>query len=151
MVLGWVLAVGVAVPAFIGLALIPSLKGPQHSDTLGLAMLFVSYGSTFAVQAFTKPVYAIALTLFYFDQRIRKEGFDIEWMMHQAGMVAPPAPEPETIPWLSSAQSPDLAAVVHAVNPSARSEIIVETAIAPNPLQQPDEAIASQPTSGEKR
>jgi len=151
MVLGWVLAVGVAVPAFIGLALIPSLKGPQHSETLGMAMMFVSYGSTFAVQAFTKPVYAIALTLFYFDQRIRKEGFDIEWMMHQAGMVAPPAPEPETIPWLPSAQSPDMAAVVHAVNPSARSEIIVETAIAPNPLQQPDEAIATQPTSGEKR
>jgi hypothetical protein len=151
MVLGWVLAVGVAVPAFIGLALIPSLKGPQHSETLGMAMMFVSYGSTFAVQAFTKPVYAIALTLFYFDQRIRKEGFDIEWMMHQAGMVAPPAPEPETIPWLPSAQSPDMAAAVHPVNPSVRSEIIVETAIAPNPLQQADEAIATQPTSGEKR
>ena len=72
-------------------------------------------------------------------------------MMHQAGMVAPPAPEPETIPWLPSAQSPDMAAAVHPVNPSARSEIIVETAIAPNPLQQPDEAIATQPTSGEKR
>jgi len=113
--------------------------------------MFVSYGSTFAVQAFTKPVYAIALILFYFDQRIRKEGFDIEWIMHQAGMVAPPAPEPETIPWLPSAQSPDMAAAVHPVNPSARSEIIVETAIAPNPLQQPDEAIATQPTSGEKR
>jgi hypothetical protein len=150
-VLGWVLAVGVAVPAFIALALVPGLQGPQHSETLGMAMMFVSYGSTFAVQAFTKPVYAIALTLFYFDQRIRKEGFDIEWMMHQAGMVAPPAPEPEAIPWLVPSPSPDLAPAVHPENPFARSEIIVETAIAPNPLQQPDEAIATQPTLGEKQ
>ncbi|UWZ84293.1 hypothetical protein [Occallatibacter riparius] len=26
---------------------------------------------------------------FYYDQRIRKEGFDIEWMMHSAGMTEP--------------------------------------------------------------
>jgi hypothetical protein len=28
--------------------------------------------------ALTKPVYAIGLTLFYYDERVRKEGFDIE-------------------------------------------------------------------------
>jgi hypothetical protein len=28
--------------------------------------------------------------LFYYDQRIRLEGFDIEWMMQQAGMVPEP-------------------------------------------------------------
>jgi hypothetical protein len=39
------------------------------------------------------PVYAIGLTLFYYDQRIRKEGFDIEWMMHAAGLAAPLALE----------------------------------------------------------
>jgi hypothetical protein len=27
--------------------------------------------------------------LFYYDQRIRKEGFDIEWMMQQAGLTEP--------------------------------------------------------------
>jgi hypothetical protein len=31
-------------------------------------------------------LYPIALTLLYYDQRIRKEGFDIEWMMAAAGM-----------------------------------------------------------------
>jgi hypothetical protein len=56
------------------------------------------------VRALTKPVYGIALTLFYFDQRIRKEGFDIEWMMQKAGMVqASPAAlmvptSPELVP-----------------------------------------------------
>jgi hypothetical protein len=34
------------------------------------------------------PIYPIALTLFYYDQRIRKEGFDIERMMESAGMNA---------------------------------------------------------------
>jgi len=40
-------------------------------------------------------VYGIALVLFYYDQRIRMEGFDIEWMMQQAGMAdaLPPAPQ----------------------------------------------------------
>jgi hypothetical protein len=33
----------------------------------------------------------IALVLFYYDQRIRKEGYDIEWMMQQAGLAQPPS------------------------------------------------------------
>jgi hypothetical protein len=28
-----------------------------------------------------------AVTPFYYDQRIRKEGFDIEWMKQSAGMT----------------------------------------------------------------
>jgi hypothetical protein len=31
----------------------------------------------------------IAVTLFYYDQRIRREGYDIEKMMESAGMNAP--------------------------------------------------------------
>ena len=41
-------------------------------------------------QIVLQPVSWIALVLFYYDQRIRKEGFDIEWMMQQAGMTPPP-------------------------------------------------------------
>ena len=33
-----------------------------------------------------RPVFAIAITLIYYDQRIRLEGYDIEWMMEAAGM-----------------------------------------------------------------
>jgi membrane-anchored glycerophosphoryl diester phosphodiesterase (GDPDase) len=36
--------------------------------------------------AFVLPIYSIALTLFYYDQRIRKEAYDVEWLMEQAGM-----------------------------------------------------------------
>lgn len=35
------------------------------------------------------PIYPIALTLLYYDQRIRREGLDIEWIMRAAGMDAP--------------------------------------------------------------
>ncbi len=56
----------------------------------------------FCTNSFIGPMYATGLTLFYYDQRIRKEGFDIEWMMEAAGMTAPAtaiaAPEP-VAPW----------------------------------------------------
>jgi hypothetical protein len=39
--------------------------------------------------------------LFYFDQRVRKEGFDIEHMMAAAGMTALPA-SPEVQPGLET-------------------------------------------------
>jgi hypothetical protein len=38
------------------------------------------------------PIYPIALTLFYYDQRIRREGYDIERMMDAAGLNAPTPP-----------------------------------------------------------
>jgi len=38
------------------------------------------------------PIYPISLTLFYYDQRIRMEGFDIERMMDAAGLIAPLPP-----------------------------------------------------------
>ena len=44
----------------------------------------------FFTNSFIGPMYATGLTLFYYDQRIRKEGFDIEWMMQAAGLTVPP-------------------------------------------------------------
>jgi hypothetical protein len=38
------------------------------------------------------PVFPIAITLFYYDQRIRREGYDIERLMESAGMTAPLTP-----------------------------------------------------------
>ena len=93
LVLNQILAWAVTIPAMIALALIPGLQGQAHAQTVGVIAMFLIYGSMFVVRALTKPIYGIALTLFYFDQRIRREGFDIEWMMMQAGMVAATAPE----------------------------------------------------------
>jgi Membrane domain of glycerophosphoryl diester phosphodiesterase len=51
---------------------------------------------SFLTTSFIGPMYATGLTLFYYDQRIRKEGFDIEWMMQAAGLTVPAsAPQPD--------------------------------------------------------
>jgi len=39
-----------------------------------------------ALAAAFGPIYPIALTLFYYDQRMRREGFDVERMMQAAGL-----------------------------------------------------------------
>jgi len=46
----------------------------------------------FLTNSFIGPIYATGLTLFYYDQRVRKEGFDIEWMMQAAGLTVPELP-----------------------------------------------------------
>lgn len=92
--LSWILAIGAMTPVAVVLALIPSANAPQHAELVGRIFLFAWYGLSIALQAVVRPVFGIALTLFYFDQRIRTEGFDIEWMMRQAGMIPePPPPE----------------------------------------------------------
>jgi membrane-anchored glycerophosphoryl diester phosphodiesterase (GDPDase) len=58
--------------------------------------IITSLGSSFS-GAFVLPIYSIALTLFYYDQRIRKEAYDVEWLMEQAGM-RPVGTPPETNP-----------------------------------------------------
>jgi hypothetical protein len=88
-VLNWILSMGITVPLTIVMALLPGANDPKNATTFGLLMLFVIYGAGFVIQALTYPLYGIALTLFYYDQRIRQEGFDIEWMMQRAGMVVP--------------------------------------------------------------
>jgi hypothetical protein len=65
----------------------------------------------FFTNTFLGPIWAAGITLFYYDQRVRKEGYDIEWMMQAAGLtppeqlVAPPTAATPTFttaePWLA--------------------------------------------------
>jgi hypothetical protein len=50
-------------------------------------LVYQQFG-VFAMNTLIGPIYSIGLTLFYYDQRIRKEGFDIEWMMQAANEPA---------------------------------------------------------------
>ena len=52
------------------------------------------------------PVYGIATTLFYYDERIRKEGFDIDFMMQQANLTVPAPPPPPPPPAFDSMPDP---------------------------------------------
>jgi hypothetical protein len=103
-VCGWMMSWLVTLPILIAVSLIPGMNSPQHEQLMGSIILFSAYGAGFAVQALVRPVYGIALVLFYYDQRIRKEGYDIEWMMQQAGLTAEaasasvPMANPEILP-----------------------------------------------------
>ena len=65
----------------------------KKGHTLPAWMLALQQLVGFFTNSFIGPMYATGLTLFYYDQRIRKEGFDIEWMMEAAGMTRTPAAE----------------------------------------------------------
>jgi hypothetical protein len=79
----------------------------------------------FLTNSFIGPMYATGLTLFYYDQRIRKEGFDIEWMMEAAGMSWPPpwsGIDPATTQSASGALAADSLAVAVELGQQAESQ-----------------------------
>lgn len=53
------------------------------------------------------PVAAIGLCLFYFDERVRHEGFDIEFLMQRAGGAPTPPAEASETPAVEESPSPD--------------------------------------------
>jgi hypothetical protein len=67
---------------FIALA----FKHPGQPIPLG--WLTLQQVAAFVVNTLIGPIYATGLTLFYYDQRVRNEGFDIEWMMRSAGLTS---------------------------------------------------------------
>lgn len=66
--------------------------GIRNHGVLPLWMGVTQQFLAFITNTFVGPIYATGFTLFYFDQRIRKEGFDIEHMMQAAGMTASAPP-----------------------------------------------------------
>ena len=73
--------VGITQSFFIFLAFKNHLVLPTWA---AVTQQFVSFATT----SFIAPMFSTGLTLFYYDQRVRKEGYDIEWMMQAAGMNA---------------------------------------------------------------
>ena len=50
------------------------------------AMTAYTLAVTALCSALIKPIYSIGLTLFYYDARVRKEGFDLERMLERSSM-----------------------------------------------------------------
>jgi Membrane domain of glycerophosphoryl diester phosphodiesterase len=73
-----VIQYAIQIPIFV---LLYTSKGPTLTT-----QVVASFGGFFS-GSFVLPIYSIALTLFYYDQRIRKEGYDVEWLMEQAAVV----------------------------------------------------------------
>jgi hypothetical protein len=70
---------------------IAAFKHPGQPLGPGISALSQVIG--FFTNSFLGPIWAAGITLFYYDQRVRKEGYDIEWMMQAAGLTVP---EPTT-------------------------------------------------------
>jgi hypothetical protein len=136
--LEWILAFAVIVPLIIVMAMIPGMDSPQHSQALGEIMIFVFYGARFAIQAFTRPVYGIALMLFYYDQRIRQEAFDIEWMMLRAGLVVPVQTQP-----VAEAQLVTPPISTNENQPPAEAASVVFTEAPAEPVSEPAAELAT--------
>jgi hypothetical protein len=64
----------------------------KHHGELTAGMRVLQQIVAFCTNTFVGPIYATGFTLFYYDQRVRKEGYDIEWMMRSAGLSAPGPP-----------------------------------------------------------
>jgi len=63
--------------------------------------LMLQYVGVFIASSLASPLAAIAVTLIYYDERVRKEAFDLQWMMvlmggqsQQPAQQQPPAQEP---------------------------------------------------------
>jgi hypothetical protein len=79
----------------------------KHQGQISTEMSIISQVIAFFTTTFLGPIWATGITLFYYDQRVRKEGFDIEWMMQAAGLTVPApqavteAPALNAEPWLA--------------------------------------------------
>jgi uncharacterized membrane protein len=82
------------------------LAGIRHKGMLPLWMSVLQQFLAFLTNTFVGPIYATGFTLFYFDQRIRKEGFDIEHMMDAAGMTLPLPPPDAHVGFDAAAAEP---------------------------------------------
>ncbi len=77
----------------------------RNHGQLGPGISAISQIISFFTGTFLGPIGATGITLFYYDQRIRKEGFDIEWMMLAAGLT-PPTPPVPNMPQTFASQEP---------------------------------------------
>jgi membrane-anchored glycerophosphoryl diester phosphodiesterase (GDPDase) len=88
--LAFAIGMALAVPLLILVAVLPAAGITiANSSTVLVATEIVRVGLDFISKVLLAPIYMIAAVLFYYDQRIRKEGFDIEWMMQRAGLAPP--------------------------------------------------------------
>jgi len=58
----------------------------RHHGQVGAGLSAISQVIGFFTNTFLGPIYATGITLLYYDQRVRHEGYDIEWMMQSAGL-----------------------------------------------------------------
>ena len=95
-VFAWLVSAVLSIPYVIGVGLMVSKKDPSVLTPF----LVWQYVAEFLARTVAGPVSTIAAALIYYDQRVRKEAFDLQLMMEGIGQpaAAPPVPLPATPP-----------------------------------------------------
>jgi len=88
----WALSIVLSIMAYIPIVIIVATvtavgHGAEYATLTLIVAEILNLLINFAIQTLITPVYTTGFVLFYYDQRIRNEGFDIEWMMKQAGLT----------------------------------------------------------------
>jgi hypothetical protein len=83
----------------------------KHRGELSSAIAALSQVVSFFTTAVLGPIYATGITLLYYDQRVRREGYDIEWMMLAAGLTPTPQPQVESGSASESRPTPEAAGI----------------------------------------
>jgi len=105
------------------LTLYKSMGGMEMLTKPPIMLQVVSLFISFLERSFVMPIYAIALLLFYNDQRTRQEGYDIELLMAQAGWSTLPPADP--IPSLQPGLPLQPASTEHTAEPITAEPITV--------------------------
>ncbi|MGP8252322.1 MAG: hypothetical protein ACLQHF_09825 [Terracidiphilus sp.] len=108
--LSMVIAIIADVFMLIGIAIATALGGSKFGPVVAVVGLILGFLARLLLQVLITPIPVIALVLFYFDQRVRTEGYDIELMMEQAGLTAPPVTPAPPVE-LEPAAAPELTPV----------------------------------------
>jgi len=72
----------------MALLMVAALKAGSTNPTLPFWYLAAEWGSAFVVSALVTPILLIALTLQYYDGRIRKEALDLQVLMQSAAATS---------------------------------------------------------------
>jgi hypothetical protein len=105
----FVIAMIADVIMFVGIAIATALGGSKFGPVATAVGLILGLIARLSLQIVIEPIPVIALVLFYYDQRVRTEAYDIELMMEQAGLTSPqvttapraevePPPDPHLTP-----------------------------------------------------
>lgn len=116
LILWWVLMIG-------SLAALSALIRVMQAEHVRYIVLFrtvriLGRVGEWLILTALNPIFPIALTLFYYDQRIRKEGFDIERMMQDAGLTAEAALSPQEEPTVHEPVAADAVHAEHSEEPA---------------------------------
>jgi hypothetical protein len=85
-ILSFVVSLMLSIPYYIGLVRTFSARSPA----LMRPYLMWQYLAEFISGSLAFPIVTIAVCLIYYDQRVRKEAFDLQWMMEAMGQQPPP-------------------------------------------------------------